>query len=368
MLDDLQEDLSIDLMAYWRIFQKRAWFFFGFVFISVIFAVVYLYTTPNYYKSEAVILVSSDGNYGGIASVLAQNTGFSSMASDLGESPQSTIQKIEALLNTGAIARDVIKENNLLHVIFDGKIPTVKSPNKDEEEMLLQLAVKKMKSSFVKFEKNKKNNVLTVSAEFKDPYIAEKVVNSYVEKLQNFINNNSMTHAKRQKLYIEKQIKENKSDFLKASTELNNFSSGSRNSNVGVPIFGTHSDEPLGSLGDDDFDKLEREKRALDEEINRLDLSGIPDSVYLQYLTSRMTLMTQLHFMLLQQYEVTKIQEIKEQLDFQVIDPPHVPQFRSKPKRKIIVVATFVSSSFFAIFLIFCMEYIQNMKRRQQGK
>lgn len=364
---DIDDGEGIDLMIYWEILRKRIGFLFSFVFISVVLAIIYLYAAPNFYKSEAVILVSSESSYGGIAATLAQSTGLSSMAGDLGGG-ESTLQKIESMLNTGVLARDVIRENNLLPVLFDGKIPTVKSPNDDEDEMLLQLAVKKLLGSFVKFDKNKKNNLLTISAEFKDPVLAEKIVDSYIKKLQDFINNNSMTHAKRQKLYIEKQIKENKNDFLKASTELNNFSTGNKYRDFNPPIFGAQNFQGSKPSESADLNQLEQQKRELDEEMGRLESEGIPDSVYLQYLTSRMTLMTQLHFMLQQQYEISKIQEIKEQLDFQVLDPPRVPQFRSKPKRKIVLVSTFVVASFFAIFLIFCMEFIQNFKKRQQQK
>jgi len=62
---------------------------------------------------------------------------------------------------------------------------------------------------------------------------------------------------------------------------------------------------------------------------------------------------------------MAKISESKEDVTFQVIDPPQVPEIRSWPKRKLIVVVSFMGSFFLAIFVVFFMEFIKKLKSEQ---
>ena len=60
---------------------------------------------------------------------------------------------------------------------------------------------------------------------------------------------------------------------------------------------------------------------------------------------------------------MAKIEEAREDLAYQVIDPARVPIARFKPKRREIVMVSFMTSLFFAIFLVFFLDYVSKMKR-----
>lgn len=55
---------------------------------------------------------------------------------------------------------------------------------------------------------------------------------------------------------------------------------------------------------------------------------------------------------------MAKIQEKKEDLAFEVIDSPQVPQVRSRPQRAVMVVMSFLFSFIAAIFLVLVKEYV----------
>jgi uncharacterized protein involved in exopolysaccharide biosynthesis len=71
----------------------------------------------------------------------------------------------------------------------------------------------------------------------------------------------------------------------------------------------------------------------------------------------------------LQQYELTKQQELKEQVAFQVVDPPYIPDKRKpyKPKKLLILIVSFVSGLFLGIFGAFFKEWLDNIKENKKS-
>ncbi|MFC1844726.1 GNVR domain-containing protein, partial [Thermodesulfobacteriota bacterium] len=63
------------------------------------------------------------------------------------------------------------------------------------------------------------------------------------------------------------------------------------------------------------------------------------------------------------QLELAKISEAKELETFKVLDKPFVPERPFKPKKRIIVALTFVTSFFFALFGVFFLNFIRNLKK-----
>ena len=69
--------------------------------------------------------------------------------------------------------------------------------------------------------------------------------------------------------------------------------------------------------------------------------------------------------LLTQQYEMSRIQEAKDSPTVQVLDRALVPEKRSKPKRKRIVILSVFLSAFLSIFLGFFLEYVARMKENE---
>jgi uncharacterized protein involved in exopolysaccharide biosynthesis len=256
----------------------------------------------------------------------------------------------------------VIVENGLLPVFFGDIKSSIKGSIRGSEEMLMQIAVQKVLGGFVNFEGDENKGTIKISSTAEDPKLAMTIVDSYVRNLQKYLNDNSITVAKRNRIFIEGQLEQNKRELLEAGKMLNAFYKGERISNIESKI-----DVPLASETTNvQLNELQRQKNELDQKINEIAvIKDVPQQVYLQYLNLRRTLLSQVNSLLTQQYEMAKISESKEDVTFQVIDPPQVPEIRSWPKRKLIVVVSFMGSFFLAIFVVFFMEFIKKLKSEQ---
>jgi len=130
-----------------------------------------------------------------------------------------------------------------------------------------------------------------------------------------------------------------------------------------------------------DVQRIEDEIRELKKQLKRLEIQDTQNpkgnesigaffslseapSIGLQYARlQRDVLIQQKVFELLtQQLELAKIEEAKDDLTFQVIDPAIPPEMRIKPKRTQNVLLAGVVSLFLGVFLVFFLEYLAKQK------
>ena len=62
------------------------------------------------------------------------------------------------------------------------------------------------------------------------------------------------------------------------------------------------------------------------------------------------------------QYELAKIEEAKDIDTIQILDRAVPPDYKSSPKRALIVILSTIGAFFLAIFLAFFMEYMNRLK------
>ena len=65
------------------------------------------------------------------------------------------------------------------------------------------------------------------------------------------------------------------------------------------------------------------------------------------------------------QLELAKINEAKELETFKILDKPYVPERPFKPKKRLIVALVFVASLFIALFGVFFLHFIRNLKKEE---
>jgi uncharacterized protein involved in exopolysaccharide biosynthesis len=76
-------------------------------------------------------------------------------------------------------------------------------------------------------------------------------------------------------------------------------------------------------------------------------------------------LKNKLYDLIARQIEKETLARVQKYYSFSVIDPPFVPERKFKPKRAMICVLSVVAASFIAVFLAFFLEYVQNLKTRE---
>lgn len=381
MHNDVDND-SIDFSYYWQAIKIRKKMISCIVGGVTSITIVVSLLLPKYYTASVVIMPISAPVDGGLAALASQMGGLGSL---IGLKGGGSIQQFMVFLNSRTLAEQVIEKNNLLPILF---------PQQPLEALRVDVGAAESLRGHMKFINDKKNGVISITAEFKNPKIAADVANEYVDELQKYINENSVTVSKRNRIFIGKQIEENKRDLLEAGKELSKFYSGNRvsgvESYVDVPVDrsanfkSTHSAfERRGGKESDikeklklEIDRLQKQKMELEsveqhspsvKPINKVDddsdlrekednfVKNVPQQAYLQYLTLHRSLLVQINTLLTQQFEMAKINEMKDDLAFQVVDSAIIPERCSWPKRTLMVEGAFIisllASTSFAVFL-----------------
>ncbi len=399
---------EINLLDYWHVILRHKKMIVAIVIAASIAAVIVSFVLPKKYKAEAVLIPITSKGSGGLSNIASQFGGLASLAgmSLPGGSPES--DKFMAILTSRTLAENVINRENLMPILFekkwDKKNEKWKS-NSVDKKPTMEAAVIRMKGMIVILD-DKKAKTIKISGKFETPELAARVVNAYVDELQQFINKNSFTMAKRNRIFIEGQLAQNKEELLEAGKEINEFYRGNRvsssESKMDVPIEvgqgtgnqelvvgpGTGNLEPGKTIamldvpgsgsqvpGPDQADastviqSLIAQKSDVDKKIaDARTVKNVPQQVYLTYLMLRRELLVKMNALLTSQYEMAKIDESKEDLAFQVIDKAVPPVLRASPKRGQICIMSFMAALFGAIFLAFFREYLKRMKTLHQAQ
>lgn len=353
------QEPSVNLLTYWQFFFARRKFIGAIVTLAVMGAAIVTMFLSPVYRSETVILpISGGGRDNAVAMALG---GLGSLSGFLDSGGGSSSQLL-ALLRSRTLAERVIHRANLLPILFPKDPPTM-----DQAALSVRAAMV--------FQEEKKMQTITVAGHAPTPELAALLARNYVEALQEFINANAFTLAKRYRLYIEAQLAKNKRELLEAGKELNSFYREGRissiESKVDVPI-------PAVPLAGDMLTEMtnfhsaiaavEAEKAGVEAKLSTAEnvVRGVPQQVYLQYLTLRRELLGKISALLTQQYETAKMEESKDELSFQVIDQALPPRNRFKPRRKRILLTAAIVAFFGSCGAIVAVEWLRQLRRMQQ--
>ncbi len=235
------------------------------------------------------------------------------------------------------------------------------------------------------------NGLVTVGFEDRDPERAAAIANRYIELLDEFNRSINMGRASRTREFVEKQLEERKIALADAEAALNEFQETHQALELeeqlrsAMTIVTNLTAEAIAleieleilahytSPSSDEYQQKSREYEKVVEQLRNLKLSTdqndedllhaylptldeIPD-LALQMLRFRrkVEIETAIYTMLLKEYEKSRIEEARDTPTVQVMDYATVPNLRSRPKRKIMVVVGAVAglgwSSFLALFV-----------------
>lgn len=250
-------------------------------------------------------------------------------------------------------------------------------------------ARKKLKNRTT-IEEDRKSGIISIAVIDNDRYRARDLAEAYIEELDKLVNKGSNSAARRERIFLEERLKSIKSDLDASILALGNFSS--RNATMDLQKQGEATVEAAGKLQgelivaqselsglkatytDDNarvrqlrgrVDELQRQLRkmggvgedvdgaALNSDqllpsIRKLPLLGV--TYYDLY--RQVTIQSTIYEILTKQYELAKVQEAREIPPIKVLDEPDVPEKRSFPHRKMIVLCGMVGSSLAGIVWI----------------
>ncbi len=396
----MEEEIS--LLDYWRVIVKwRRLLLQAVALVTFSSVLISLFMTKTFRAEASLMPIGGGPKGGGLAMAVAQ-MGLGGILGNVGGVNSSSPQ-ILAMLNSRTLAERIIDKFDLKKVLYPKLWDEMNQKWTISEAQLppMEDIVKSLHSK-VTFTEDKKNQVILIRAELKDPRLAASVVNGYLEALEAFINENTFTAAKRNRIFIEGQLERNKAELLQSGKELSSFYESNKISNVvpavdvNVSMVEAASGNRQGRNGENSgmrievsgereaptadsggapwianaFADVQKKSEMVQKKLENVEsqlqkarvVKEVPQQVYLEYLTLRRGLLNQVNGLLTQQYEMAKIEESKEELTFQVIDKARVPVKKYKPKRVQIVLTTFVISLFMACFYAFFREYLEKMK------
>lgn len=361
---------ELTMLDYYYIIKKRKTIIGIIVTAVTTISIVYCIFATNIYSAEATIMPIGGGG-GGLSGIAAQISGLPFIdAINMGGSKTNSYM---AILRSRALAEKIIKKYGVMQVLFsdlwNNDSNNWKTPDNPPN---IQNAIDCL-FEHLNFTENKKTGIITIASEFSDPEFAAVMANAYVDGLRDFINNNTLTMAKKNRLFIEKQLAENKKNVLNVGKDINEFYKEGRVSDVEsrVDVVLTVDEDILNyglineelQSNNNVWNMLVKNKEIIQRQLDETNIArDIPQQVYLQYLMLRRELLGKMNSLLAQQYEIAKIDEAKENLEFQVIDFAYVPEKKIKPKKRQIVMISFVSSVFLALVLVFLLEYINKVR------
>jgi uncharacterized protein involved in exopolysaccharide biosynthesis len=366
-----------NLLDYWRVLVKHKRLIGLTVCATVVTSVIVSLLLPKIYASTASILPPRQ-EAGNIAFQLPG--GLDGLGGDyLGiESP---VNLWMGILKSRTIKDAVITRLDLINVL--------EKENLEDARGAL--------NTMVMFKKSKEK-IISITVESRDPELAADLANAFIEELDQLITEHVMTSGKRKRVFVEKRLVEAKASLGEAEEAVRAFKEKNRavkldsQAETIFEAIGTVKGQLMAkevelqtllSYATQNYPRaeiLKTEVEELKERLRELEEGKkgssnphqkdvfiptvrMPDlSLRYARLLRDAKVQETLYEFLIQQYEVARIEEVKDTPTVEVLDRAVIPEKRAKPRRKFIVVFSTVFAFFIAVFLSFFMEYIEKMQ------
>ena len=295
---------ELNLLDYVKVIRKWKEFIISFTAATVILTVLMCLVMPWTYKAETTLLIPQQASRGmeGILALSSMMTGsMINLPTDISQS----------LLGRTTNFSDILRSKTVAEMIVDGLNLKKYYKNKKKEDLITSIR----KKVTVK----EQRGVLYISVMDRDPGLASDIANYAVIALDEFNKKGNVQFTKRLSIFAKEQLATAKVDLSEAEEKLK--------------MFETQSQMVKMS-----------EKELLLARLMR-DVK-VKEAIYT---------------MLLQEWEKSKIEEAKEELFFEVLDPARPPRKPYTPKPFLYSMVAVVLGSFTSIFLAFFFEYLESL-------
>jgi uncharacterized protein involved in exopolysaccharide biosynthesis len=370
----LPKDEEINLLDLLMVIVKRKLLVIGLPLIAAVLAVIYSLTLPNVYTATAKILPpQKEGGGGGLSALLSQAGGLAGLAGGI-SGLSGPAELYVGILKSRSVGDAVVKRLNLVQIF--------KAKSAEDARGSLEGAVKIQSG---------KDGIITISADNKDPKLAARLANAYVDELSRTSVRLNLSKVGTERAFLEKRLEIVKVDLKTAEENLRSFAQQNKtiqiDSQAKATIEGIAQlkatlvtrEVQLESLRSYQTDETP-EVKALVSTIAKIRREigsnaaasgsgeGIPGlgsvpGLGLQYARLMRDLKTQeaIFEQLTRQYEVAKLAEAKDSTTIQVIDEAVPPLRKSKPKRSLMVILATVSALFVGTLGAFILEYLEKL-------
>ena len=363
---------EINLLDLLLVLAKNWKMIIGVPFVVAVITAIFSLFMPNIYTAKAMILPGDDNSGGMMSAMMGQLGGLAGLAGGLG----------------GATKTD-------LYVTML-KSETLKDPLIDRFKLMQLYKAKFRASAYAALDGNaaistgKKDGVITIAVSDKDPKLAAAIANAYVDELGKMAAKLNMSGAGMNRVFLEERLTKAKVDLAAAEETLKSFQT--RNKVVAVTDQAKATLEGVAQLRaqlvaqevqmatmrqqfTDESQEIRSIKAtiaSLRGQVARLEGGGSAGSMpgvgampqlgqeYMR-LMREFKIQETLVELLTKQYEMTKLNEAKDVVPFQLLQSARVPELKSKPKRSLIVIMAAFASGFLMVLVAFVREFGSNM-------
>ncbi len=348
------------LNSFWR---YRLHFFLIIFFITSSVAVYTLFK-PNTYRSIATLMNIEGDNRG--------FSGSSNMLQMFGLSKE----KNEGFLKFTAI----INSRTFKEKMVEALGPEFFAPKegwKGTKQELYQYGVDTLAGSIRLDIDPRQSNILNVIVEMENDRLPRIIANQVLVSLQGYINHNSLTKAKIVRKYLEDSIIETKATIFETANAISAFyqthAVNPKESMIENPLeneiqelkMKEHENTGESFLANGAFKSLNEKKEGLIKKLESI--KKISEKPYFDYLQEEHQILKSINSALRQQYELAKLDDIKQEPAFQILDEAKTVR-RSGPRRAFITLVGFAFSTMLAIFYILVRTFFPPFQEKQKSE
>lgn len=364
-------EYEINLLEYWRMLARKRKFIGIFTAVAFVLAVIASLLIPKTYLSKTSIMPPSESSPLMASLAAGGPAGLGGFAGSL-LGVQTPSDLWLGILRSQSV-RDAVIERFKLKELYG------KETIEDTREAL---------DGFVAIEKSKEE-IISVSVEDTDPQRSAQMSNAFIEELDRINREVATSSGRRARVFLEIRLNEAKTELAGAENDLRDFMKKNRAVNideqskalveasgvlmgqlmakkVGLQTLLSYStpSNPQVQLLQSEVDELESQLNRLEtgssagDNVMLIPAARIPDlSLMYVRLLRNVKFQQTLFELLTQQYEMARIQEMKDSPTVQVLDIAKVPEKKYKPKRSLIVLGATMSAFICAVLWVFAREY-----------
>lgn len=254
-----------------------------------------------------------------------------------------------------------------------------------EYEAKYRFAARRALSENVRIILGKKDGLITVEADSKNPQLAADIANAHVEELQRLTGELALTEAQQRRVFFERELGKTRTQLAQAQLELqqSGFNAGALKTEpkaaaenyARIKAEATAAEVKLQTLRRslaDATPEVQQQQallNALRVQLDKLEASNRTDSANSTGYIGRYRdykYQEALFELFSKQYELARLDESRDNGIIQVIDKASLPEYKSKPKRSLIAIgATLMALVLLAAGIVF-RELLRS--RRSPGK
>ena len=314
----MSKEEEIDIVEYYSVIRRRIKLISAVFSLFLFFAIIYAFIAAKIYTADASIHPSLEEEQTpnlGALSGLASNFGLANLPSK----------------STSDLYPEILKSRPVIHTLLKAE---VENPKTGKRELILDLLdipgstlEKRLERGYKKFLKrmntavNTKTGIVTIAVETDKNWLSKVILDELLDLLIQYNKETRTYKARNNRVFIEKQLKKFEKAFTLAEQTLTNHKKKNRRI--------------------EDSPELQQERGRLQLEYE------ICQTNYINFKN---------------EFEMAVLQEVKDTPVLNILNTPIIPQFKSSPKRLLIIVISGIVGLSLGILGAFIIEYWEKIK------